>query len=258
MRTRIALAAASSVTFIGSTISLGALHAPAAAAATKAAHPGGSRHPGHSNHQVPARRTQGAAAAGIHRWRRLRQPLTIDPAELRTVEVSGVEAIGTYMPLLAIGHSRRGAVGTVRPARVLPFPIAPVHASPPAPVRPPAPAHVVQVVPAPVASANSPAAATFADNPAPTPAPAPSPGVSDVASTATASWQCIRIRESGDVYNDPSRPSGAYGILDSTWLSLGYGGWPYQAPAAVQDQAALTLYDRYGWQPWSSRFACGL
>ena len=82
--------------------------------------------------------------------------------------------------------------------------------------------------------------------------------VSDATSVATADWMCIRVHESGDQYNNPADPSGAYGILISTWRSFGYSGWPYQAPASVQDQLALKLYALYGFRPWSSRFACGL
>jgi muramidase (phage lysozyme) len=82
--------------------------------------------------------------------------------------------------------------------------------------------------------------------------------VTDATSTATPDWQCIRIHESGDRYNDPSAPSGAYGIVPVTWASYGYSGWPYEAPPAVQDALALRLYNEYGWQPWSSRYACGL
>jgi len=102
--------------------------------------------------------------------------------------------------------------------------------------------------------------------PAPAPAPAP-PAVpvaapvaapSDATSVNTADWACIRMRESGDRYNDPSAPSGAYGILASTWHSFGFSGWPYQAAPAVQDALALKLYSLYGFHPWSSRFACGL
>jgi hypothetical protein len=69
---------------------------------------------------------------------------------------------------------------------------------------------------------------------------------------------CIRIHESGNVYNDPNKPSGAYGILVSTWHDFGYSGWPYQAPPVEQDHLALELYSLYGFHPWSSRFACGL
>jgi hypothetical protein len=92
----------------------------------------------------------------------------------------------------------------------------------------------------------------------PPPPPPPPPPVTDADNVATADWMCIRVHESGDQYNDPAAPSGAYGILISTWRSFGYSGWPYQAPASVQDQLALKLYALYGFKPWSSRFACGL
>lgn len=88
------------------------------------------------------------------------------------------------------------------------------------------------------------------------------PPVTDATSTNTADWECIRVHESGDRYNDPTAPSGAYGIEFTssvpTWQSLGYGGAPWQGTPAQQDAAALILYHRYGWTPWSSRFACGL
>ena len=80
----------------------------------------------------------------------------------------------------------------------------------------------------------------------------------DANSVYTADWMCIRIHESGNRYNDPAEPSGAYGILLSTWRSFGFSGWPYQAAPAVQDALALRLYAEYGFHPWSSRFACGL
>ena len=94
--------------------------------------------------------------------------------------------------------------------------------------------------------------------PTPPPPPPPPPPPTDATSTATTDWQCIRIHESGDAYNDPSRPSGAYGILEETWRSFGYSGWPYEAAPAVQDALALRLYAEYGWQPWSTRYVCGL
>lgn len=94
---------------------------------------------------------------------------------------------------------------------------------------------------------------------APPPAPAPPPvPVTDATSTTTPDWACIRVHESGDRFNTPAVPGGAYGFLESTWLSLGYSGWPYEAPAAVQDRAVLFLYNELGWQPWSTRFVCGL
>ena len=91
-----------------------------------------------------------------------------------------------------------------------------------------------------------------------TTAPPVAPPVTDATSVDTANWACIRVHESGDQYNSPAAPSVAYGILISTWREFGYSGWPYQAPASVQDQVALELYARFGWEPWSSRFACGL
>jgi len=89
-------------------------------------------------------------------------------------------------------------------------------------------------------------------------APIPPPPPTDATSIDTADWQCIRVHESGDRYNDPDAPSGAYGIIEETWEAYGYEGWPYQAPAAVQDALALRLYNEYGWNPWGSRWACGL
>jgi hypothetical protein len=93
---------------------------------------------------------------------------------------------------------------------------------------------------------------------APAPSPPPPPPVSDATSTDTADWQCIRIHESGDQYNSSVAPSGAYGLIPSTWASFGYTGWPYQAAASVQDGIALHLYNEFGWRPWSSAPACGL
>jgi len=95
--------------------------------------------------------------------------------------------------------------------------------------------------------------------PPPPPAtPAPAPVISDATSTTTPDWACIRLHESGDRFNSATAPGGAYGFLEGTWLSLGYSGWPYEASPAVQAEAALFLYDELGWQPWSTRFVCGL
>jgi Transglycosylase-like domain len=114
------------------------------------------------------------------------------------------------------------------------------------PVLSPAVAHAQAAVVAPTTTTTT------------TTTPPPPPPVTDADSVATADWSCIRVHESGDQYNNPADPSGAYGILISTWREFGYSGWPYQAPASVQDQLALKLYSLYGFHPWSSRFACGL
>jgi hypothetical protein len=92
----------------------------------------------------------------------------------------------------------------------------------------------------------------------PPPPPAPPVVITDATSTTTADWACIRLHESGDRFNSPTAPGGAYGFLEETWLSLGYSGWPYEASPWVQSQAALFLYNELGWQPWSTRFVCGL
>ena len=94
---------------------------------------------------------------------------------------------------------------------------------------------------------------------APVAAPVPPPvPVTDSNSAYTTDWMCIRVHESGNRYNDSAAPSGAYGILISTWRAFGYSGWPYQAAPIVQDALALRLHTMYGFHPWSSRYACGL
>ena len=96
---------------------------------------------------------------------------------------------------------------------------------------------------------------------APTPAPAPAPlaaaGSSDATSTNTADWACIRDHESGGNYGEGN--GGAYQFELGTWTSL--TGLPSPAedyPAAVQDAAALKLYSQRGWEPWTTRYVCGL
>lgn len=72
----------------------------------------------------------------------------------------------------------------------------------------------------------------------------------------------IRYCESGNNYqaqNPSSSASGAYQFLTSTWQSLsaakGYAT-AAQAPAAVQDAAALELYNQAGTAPWAASQAC--
>ncbi len=62
----------------------------------------------------------------------------------------------------------------------------------------------------------------------------------------------LRECESGNNYaaNTGNGYYGAYQFAESTWLSLGYGGYPYQAPPATQDQAAEQLLARAGWGQW--------
>jgi hypothetical protein len=107
------------------------------------------------------------------------------------------------------------------------------------------------------AAARVPAVVTPAPAPVPAPAPAPSGGPSDATSTGTADWACIRQHESGDDYSIGN--GGAYQFELGTWTSL--TGLPSPAedyPAAVQDAAALKLYSERGWEPWTTRYVCGL
>lgn len=99
--------------------------------------------------------------------------------------------------------------------------------------------------------------------------PAVASGASvDSTTTTTPDWACIRDHESGDDYseNTGNGYSGAYQFLPRTWNEAVSGaGYPqfangeaYEAPPSVQNAAALWLYDRAGWSPWSTRYVCGL
>jgi hypothetical protein len=105
------------------------------------------------------------------------------------------------------------------------------------------------------------AAARPVATPAPAPAPAPLPASaaagSDATSTDTADWACIRQHESGGNYSIGN--GGAYQFELGTWTGL--TGLPSPAqdyPPAVQDSAALKLYSERGWEPWTTRYVCGL
>lgn len=72
----------------------------------------------------------------------------------------------------------------------------------------------------------------------------------------------IRYCESGNNYqaqNPSSSASGAYQFLTSTWQSLsassGYAT-AKSAPAAVQDAAAIELYNAQGTSPWAASRSC--
>jgi hypothetical protein len=115
------------------------------------------------------------------------------------------------------------------------------------------------------AQAAAAAAAAAAAHPAPAPdaAPLPAPAAagaaagSDATSTNTSDWACIRQHESSDNYGQHN--GGAYQFELGTWVGL--TGLPNPAedyPPAVQDAAALKLYSERGWEPWSTRYVCGL
>jgi LysM repeat protein len=65
--------------------------------------------------------------------------------------------------------------------------------------------------------------------------------------------QCVAFRESGDT---PTDPDGLFGILPSTWASLGYAGTAGEAPVSVQEEAFSRLYAEDGSTPWAPYDGC--
>jgi murein DD-endopeptidase MepM/ murein hydrolase activator NlpD len=79
-------------------------------------------------------------------------------------------------------------------------------------------------------------------------------GSGSVAGSAPSSFQqCVAWRESSDTATDPD---GLYGILPSTWASLGYSGTAGEASVAQQNQAFQQLYARDGAAPWAAYDGC--
>jgi muramidase (phage lysozyme) len=87
--------------------------------------------------------------------------------------------------------------------------------------------------------------------------PVPAGGGSDASSTNTPNWACIRQHESGGNYSEAG--GGAYQFQLGTWEGLTGLTTPAQdSPPAAQDAAALRLYAERGWEPWTTRYVCGL
>lgn len=66
--------------------------------------------------------------------------------------------------------------------------------------------------------------------------------------------QCVAWRESGN--NPTASSAGLYGILPSTWASLGYSGTAGGASVAQQTQAFQQLYAQDGTAPWAPYDGC--
>ena len=67
-----------------------------------------------------------------------------------------------------------------------------------------------------------------------------------------AAFAALRKCESGGNYANKNNPTyrGAYQFSYGTWANNGGYYDPADAPPALQDAAALALYERRGWQPW--------
>ncbi len=65
--------------------------------------------------------------------------------------------------------------------------------------------------------------------------------------------QCVAYRESTDT---PTDPDGLFGILPSTWASLGYSGTAGEASVAEQEAAFNKLYAEDGTTPWAPYDGC--
>jgi LysM repeat protein len=73
-------------------------------------------------------------------------------------------------------------------------------------------------------------------------------------SSPSSFQQCVSWRESGN--NPTASSSGLYGILPSTWASLGYSGTAGSASVAQQNQAFQQLYAQDGTSPWAAYDGC--
>ena len=86
-----------------------------------------------------------------------------------------------------------------------------------------------------------------------TQAPAQSSGGTSATGASSSFQQCVAWRESSNI---PTQPDGLYGILPSTWASLGYSGTAGHASVAQQQAAFNQLYARDGAQPWAPYDGC--
>lgn len=87
--------------------------------------------------------------------------------------------------------------------------------------------------------------------------------MTDATSVQTADWACIRWHESGDNYSEWN--GGAYQFTDATWAEFtGLAPPAEDYSAELQDHYALVLYayaqrvDGDGFEPWTTRWVCGL
>ncbi len=106
---------------------------------------------------------------------------------------------------------------------------------------------VVTSTPAP---SSTPSASVGSSSASPVTAVSPASG----GSSPSSFQQCVAWRESGN--NPTASSAGLYGILPSTWASLGLSGTAAQASVAQQSQAFQQLYAKYGTSPWAPYDGC--
>lgn len=119
----------------------------------------------------------------------------------------------------------------------------------------------IPVVQSPVAPAPTTTTTTTSAPPPPPRAP-PVANPTDATSVSTSDWNCIRRWESSGGVGDGNYAEaggGAYQFEDGTWQSTtGLQGPAENYSPAVQDAAALRLYSERGFEPWTTRWKCGL
>ena len=86
------------------------------------------------------------------------------------------------------------------------------------------------------------------------PAQSTAPSSSVLLAGMSAFEQCVAWRESGD--NPTASSAGLFGILPSTWASLGYQGTAGTSSVALQKAAFDRLYAEYGTSPWAPYDGC--
>ena len=87
------------------------------------------------------------------------------------------------------------------------------------------------------------------------PAPvAAAPAPTSMFTGMSAFERCVAWRESGD--NPTASSAGMFGILPSTWASLGYPGTAGTSSVALQKEAFNRLYAMYGTSPWAPYDGC--
>ncbi|WP_098960141.1 transglycosylase family protein [Pseudonocardia sp. N23] len=80
------------------------------------------------------------------------------------------------------------------------------------------------------------------------------------ADPSASDWERLRMCESSNRY-DVVADNGHYGAYQfdlPTWRSVGGTGLPSDASPAEQDQRALALWRKRGWQPWTCARTLGL